>query len=174
MDAAAYYGRRRDAEPLGNSGILVVVQAEDSSADAYGLLTNQIDDLRSDMHLELDYLGIVVNHYDARRGYIATSSLDSWMAIRDPRVVGLVGDLKEQKEAVRVKQPLLAYAPSAPSPSHCAPSPGRSHDQQGSPARRRPPPSPRPRPSAPAARRSATPPRPPPREPLPRSSSPSA
>jgi chromosome partitioning protein len=111
MDAAAYYGRRRDGEGPGNSGVLVVVQAEDSSADAYGLLTSQIDDLRSDMHLELDYLGIVVNHYDARRGYIATSSLESWMAIRDPRVVGLIGDLKEQKEAVRVKQPLLAYAP---------------------------------------------------------------
>ncbi|MFJ9551788.1 ParA family protein [Streptomyces erythrochromogenes] len=111
MDAAAYYGRRRDSESPGNSGILVVVQAEDSSADAYGLLTTQIDDLRSDMHLDLDYLGIVVNHYDARRGYIATSSLESWMAIRDPRVVGLIGDLKEQKEAVRVKQPLLAYAP---------------------------------------------------------------
>ncbi|MFJ6791999.1 ParA family protein [Streptomyces angustmyceticus] len=111
MDAAAYYGRRRDSEAPGNSGVLVVVQAEDSSADAYGLLTTQIDDLRTDMHLELDYLGIVVNHYDARRGYIATSSLESWMAIRDPRVVGLIGDLKEQKEAVRVKQPLFAYAP---------------------------------------------------------------
>ncbi|MEU3051368.1 ParA family protein [Streptomyces sp. NPDC006984] len=114
MDAAAYYGRRRDGESPGNSGVLVVVQAEDSSADAYGLLTTQIDDLRSDMHLELDYLGIVVNHYDARRGYIATSSLESWMAIRDPRVVGLIGDLKEQKEAVRVKEPLLAYAPQCP------------------------------------------------------------
>jgi chromosome partitioning protein len=111
MDAAAYYGRRRDGEDPGNSGVLVVVQAEDSSADAYGLLTNQISDLRADMNLELDYLGIVVNHYDARRGYIATSSLESWMAISDPRVVGLIGDLKEQKEAVRVKQPLLAYAP---------------------------------------------------------------
>ncbi|MFE9934574.1 ParA family protein [Streptomyces sp. NPDC005533] len=111
MDAAAYYGRRRDGETPGNSGVLVVVQAEDSSADAYGLLTTQIDDLRSDMHLDLDYLGIVVNHFDARRGYIATSSLDSWMAIRDPRVVGIIGDLKEQKEAVRVKQALLAYAP---------------------------------------------------------------
>jgi chromosome partitioning protein len=111
MDAAAYYGRRRDGEDPGNSGVLVVVQAEDSSADAYALLTSQITDLRTDMNLELDYLGIVVNHYDARRGYIATSSLDSWMAIRDPRVVGLIGDLKEQKEAVRVKEPLLAYAP---------------------------------------------------------------
>ncbi|NED15313.1 ParA family protein [Streptomyces sp. SID9124] len=111
MDAAAYYGRRRQGEAPGNSGVLVVVQAEDSSADAYGLLTSQIEDLRDDMHLELDYLGIVVNHYDARRGYIATSSLESWMDIKDPRVVGVIGDLKEQKEAVRVKQPLLAYSP---------------------------------------------------------------
>ncbi|NUK09941.1 ParA family protein [Streptomyces lunaelactis] len=111
MDAAAYYGRRRPSEEPGNSGVLVVVQAEDSSADAYGLLTSQIEDLRSDMGLELEYLGIVVNHYDARRGYIATSSLENWMAIKDPRVVGVIGDLKEQKEAVRVKRPLLAYAP---------------------------------------------------------------
>ncbi|MEU9998056.1 ParA family protein [Streptomyces sp. NPDC050848] len=111
MDAAAYLGRRRPDEAPGNSGILVVVQAEDSSADAYGLLTSQIEDLRSDMHLDLDYLGIVVNHYDARRGYIATSSLQAWMDIKDPRVVGVIGDLKEQKEAVRMKEPLLVYAP---------------------------------------------------------------
>ncbi|GAB2891845.1 ParA family protein [Streptomyces mayteni] len=112
MDAAIYYGRRRENEPTGSSGALVVVQAEDSSADAYSLLTSQIEDLRTDLALELDYLGIVVNHYDARRGYIATSSLQAWMDIRDPRVIGVIGDLKEQKEAVRKKQPLLAYAPA--------------------------------------------------------------
>ncbi|GAA0616605.1 ParA family protein [Streptomyces crystallinus] len=111
MDAAAYYGRRRPGEVPGNSGTLIVVQAEDSSADAYDLLTSQIEDMRTDLALELDYLGIVVNHYDARRGYIATSSLQSWMDIKDPRVVGVIGDLKEQKEAVRVKRPLLSYAP---------------------------------------------------------------
>ncbi|TXL84508.1 ParA family protein [Streptomyces sp. IB2014 016-6] len=111
MDAAVYYGRRRPDEIPGNSGALIVVQAEDSSADAYELLTSQIEDMRSDLGLDVDYLGIVVNHYDARRGYIATSSLQSWMDIRDPRVVGVVGDLKEQKEAVRTKRPLLAYAP---------------------------------------------------------------
>ncbi|MET9879177.1 ParA family protein [Actinacidiphila glaucinigra] len=113
MDAAVYYGRRRPNEPLGSSGALIVVQAEDSSADAYDLLTTQIEDLRADLALDIDYLGIVVNHYDARRGYIATSSLQAWMDIKDPRVVGVIGDLKEQKEAVRVKRPLLAYAPKS-------------------------------------------------------------
>ncbi|WP_415954476.1 ParA family protein [Streptomyces sp. KLOTTS4A1] len=111
MDAAAYYGRRRPEESPGNSGVLIVVQAEDSSADAYDMLTGQIEDLRDDLALEIEYLGIVVNHYDARRGYIATSSLQAWMDIKDPRVVGVIGDLKEQKEAVRLKQPLLDYAP---------------------------------------------------------------
>ncbi|CAL9628670.1 ParA family protein [Streptomyces sp. enrichment culture] len=111
MDAASYYGRRRPDEVPGNSGVLIVVQAEDSSADAYGLLTSQIEDMRGDLGLDIDYLGLVVNHYDARRGFIATSSLQSWMDIKDPRVVGVIGDLKEQKEAVRAKLPLLAYAP---------------------------------------------------------------
>jgi chromosome partitioning protein len=110
MDAAAYYGRRREGERPGQSGALIVVQAEDSSADAYDLLTNQIEDLRHDLGLDLDYLGIVVNLYDGRRGYIATSSLQGWIDIKDPRVVGLISDLKEQKEAVRMKQPLLSYA----------------------------------------------------------------
>ncbi|MDX3762778.1 ParA family protein [Streptomyces sp. AK02-04a] len=113
MDAAAYYGRRRDGETPGQSGGLIVVQAEDSSADAYELLTTQIDDLRSDMTVDIDYLGIVVNLYDSRRGFIATSSLQGWVDIKDPRVVGLIGDLKEQKEAVRMKRPLLSYAPKS-------------------------------------------------------------
>ncbi|MDT6988344.1 ParA family protein [Streptomyces lusitanus] len=113
MDAAAYYGRRRDGERHGQSGALIVVQAEDSSADAYELLTTQIDDLRNDLQIDIEYLGIVVNLYDSRRGYIATSSLQGWVDIKDPRVVGLIGDLKEQKEAVRVKQPLLSYAPKS-------------------------------------------------------------
>ncbi|MFD7094521.1 ParA family protein [Streptomyces xanthophaeus] len=111
MDAAIYYGRRRDNEQPGASGALIVVQAEDSSADAYDLLTSQINDLRDDLSLDIGYLGLVVNLYDGRRGYIATSSLQAWMDIKDPRVVAIVPDLKEQREAVRVKQPLFVYAP---------------------------------------------------------------
>ncbi|MFJ8211356.1 ParA family protein [Streptomyces sp. NPDC096033] len=112
MDAAIYYGRRRDTEQPGASGALIVVQAEDSSADAYDLLTSQINDLRDDLSLDIDYLGLVVNLYDGRRGYIATSSLQAWMDIKDPRVVAIVPDLKEQRESVRLKQPLFVYAPN--------------------------------------------------------------
>jgi chromosome partitioning protein len=111
MDAAIHYGRRREGEQPGASGILIIVQAEDTSADAYDMLVEQIEDLREDMKISMDYLGIVVNLYDGRRGYIATSSLDQWRAIGDPRVVAVIPDLKEQKEAVRVKKPLLSYDP---------------------------------------------------------------
>ncbi|WP_327358755.1 ParA family protein [Streptomyces sp. NBC_01304] len=111
MDTALYYGRRREDEDPGSSGPLIVVQAEDSSADAYDLLVSQIEDLRDDMGVEIDYLGIVVNLYDPRRGFIATSSLDAWIGIKDPRVVAVIGDLTDQRKAVRLKQPLLSFAP---------------------------------------------------------------
>jgi chromosome partitioning protein len=111
VDAAIYYARRRDDERTGASGVLIPVQAEDSSADAFGMLTEQIADLCDDVIITVDYLGLVVTMYDSRRGYIATSSLDNWQSIGDPRVVAVVPDLKEQREAVRQKRPLLDYAP---------------------------------------------------------------
>ncbi|MER7466823.1 ParA family protein [Streptomyces sp. NPDC097981] len=117
MDNALYYGRAREDEAEGEqsaSGVVIVVQAEDSSADAYDLLISQIKDLTQDMNLRLERLGIVVNLFDQRRGYIATSSLDQWRALGTPPVIGVVPDLKEQREAVRVKEPLLVYSPDSP------------------------------------------------------------
>lgn len=113
MDSAIYYGRRRPEEKASTSGVVIPVQAEDSSADAYTLLTGQIEDLRQDMRLEIDYLGLVVNMYDSRRGFIATSSLQAWEEIGDPAVIAVVPDRKEQREAVRSKQGLLVYEPKS-------------------------------------------------------------
>lgn len=110
MDAALYYGRRRQGERAGVSGILIPVLAEDSSADAYAMLERQINSIQADLALTIDYLGLVVNLYDSRRGFVATSSLEKWKAIGDPRVLAVIGDLKEQREAVRMKKPLLSYA----------------------------------------------------------------
>ncbi|MFD0287697.1 AAA family ATPase [Streptomyces lutosisoli] len=112
MDAAIYYGRRREEEEPGNSGVLIPVQAEDSSADAFELLLEQIESGQADWRIEVDYLGLVVNLYDARDGYVITSSLEAWKAMEEPRVIGVIGRLKDQREAVRNKRALVAYAPS--------------------------------------------------------------
>ncbi|MFH8476566.1 ParA family protein [Streptomyces sp. NPDC018000] len=110
MDTALYYGRTREGEESHQSGIIIPVQAEDTSGDAYDMLAEQMDDLCEDLKVEITTLGFVVNLYDARNGYIATSSLQSWQSMDEP-VIGIVPELKEQREAVRRKEPLLAYEP---------------------------------------------------------------
>ncbi|MGW8985113.1 ParA family protein [Streptomyces parvus] len=110
MDTALYYGRTRKGEEEGQSGLVVPVQAEDSSGDAYDMLADQVDDLCEDLKVDIATVGFVVNLYDARNGYIATSSLESWQNMDEP-VLGVVPELKEQREAVRNKKPLLAYEP---------------------------------------------------------------
>ncbi|MFE2498812.1 ParA family protein [Streptomyces scopuliridis] len=112
MDAAIYYGRERDGEREGQSGILIVVQAEDSSADAYSMLVEQIDDGVIDWRITTTYLGLVVNLYDARDGHVVTSSLSEWYSLGEPRVIGVIPRRKEQREAARTRRPLLAYSPS--------------------------------------------------------------
>ncbi|MGW6412968.1 ParA family protein [Streptomyces vinaceus] len=110
MDTALYYARRRDGEEQGVSGVIIPVQAEDSSAKAFMMLDDQISALEEDLALEVDYLGFVVNLYEARRGTVATSSLERWEKMETPPLLAVIGDLKEQREAVRLQQPLLVYA----------------------------------------------------------------
>jgi chromosome partitioning protein len=111
MDTAIYYCRTREGEEDGASGIVIPVLSEDSSADAYDMLDEQIGDLVEDMDISIAQLGFVVNMYDSRKGYVATSSLEEWQTLGDPPVLAIVPELKDQREAVRLKQPLLAYAP---------------------------------------------------------------
>jgi chromosome partitioning protein len=111
MDTALYYARTRDGEQPRTSGIFIPVQAEDSSADAYDMLYEQLQDLSNDLDIDITLLGFIVNLYDARRGYVATSSLENWKAVGDPPVVAVIPQQKDQLEAVRLKEPLLAYAP---------------------------------------------------------------
>ncbi|MCX4537561.1 ParA family protein [Streptomyces sp. NBC_01669] len=115
MDAGLVYGRQRDDEKPGASGPVTPVEAEDTSAQANGMLINQVGSLTRDYDIDVDVeqLGLVVNKYDSRRGFIATSSLDKWKALGTPRVLSVIPDVKEQREAVRVQRPLLDYAPES-------------------------------------------------------------
>ncbi|MFF7858964.1 AAA family ATPase [Streptomyces sp. NPDC007904] len=118
MDAGIFYGHRRDGEKPGRSGLVIPVEAEDTSAQAYGMLINQVASLTKDYDIEVEQLGLVVNKYDSRRGFIATSSLEKWKALGTPPVLAVVPDLKEQREAVRLQKPLLAYAPESDQAHH--------------------------------------------------------
>lgn len=113
MDNALYYVRTREGEEEDSSGIVIPVQAEDSSADAYQLLREQIDALCDDLEIEICDLGFIVNLYDSRKGYVVTSSLEGWQSIGKPEVIAVMHELKDQREAVRAKTPLLAYAPDS-------------------------------------------------------------
>ncbi|MBT2611442.1 ParA family protein [Streptomyces sp. ISL-87] len=110
MDTALYYARRRDGEAVEVSGVVIPVQAEDSSAKAFRMLDEQISSLEEDFALAIEYLGFVVNLYESRRGFVATSSLERWEKMESPRLLAVIGDLKEQREAVRMRQPLLVYS----------------------------------------------------------------
>ncbi|MFF1746198.1 hypothetical protein [Streptomyces mirabilis] len=61
-------------------------------------------------------LGFVVNMYDSRKGHAAWSSLDEWQKIGESPVLAIVPELKDQREAVRVKQSLLVHAPYGEQP----------------------------------------------------------
>ncbi|MGA4902949.1 ParA family protein [Streptomyces griseoincarnatus] len=113
MDAGIYYARRRENEAPGNSGVLIPVQPEDSSGDAFKLLRHQIESGQVDWRIEVDDLGLVVNLYDPRDGYVVTSSLEAWRQLKEPRMIGVVRRLKEQREAVRNRQNIISYAPSS-------------------------------------------------------------
>jgi chromosome partitioning protein len=111
VDAALYYSGTREAEKERNSGIIIPVQAEDSSAEAYVLLSEQIEAIKEDLRIDVDTLGLVVTLYSPQRGHIATSSLEQWQSLGTPPVLGIMKDLKQQREAVRLKQPILDYDP---------------------------------------------------------------
>ncbi|MGH3188319.1 MAG: ParA family protein [Streptosporangiaceae bacterium] len=113
VDAAIHYGRQRDGEKPGRSGLLIPVQAEPSSAHAYRLLMGQMGQLCADMRITVGTLGLVVNLYDSRRGYIVTDSLRNWQSLGDPAVLAVIQDLKELREAAHKHQPLLEYLPGS-------------------------------------------------------------
>ncbi|MFD9084545.1 ParA family protein [Streptomyces erythrochromogenes] len=113
MDAALYYARQREEEKPGSSGLVIPVEAEDTSAQAYGMLIQQTESLARDYDVVIEQIGLVVNKFDSRRGYIATSSLEKWKSLGTPPVLAVVPDLKEQREAVRTQRPLLEYAPES-------------------------------------------------------------
>lgn len=118
-DAALVAARDRDHErgpahggerPEVTGRIVIPVEAEDSSLTALRLLLRQIATLQDVVGITLTIAGLVVNMYDARRGRIATTTLEAYRNHRLP-VLGVFGQRKEITEAWRAKQTVIQYAP---------------------------------------------------------------
>ena len=113
LDAALYYCRRRDDERKQRSGVLIPVNADRYSYKAFTMLRRQIDDLEIDASAHIDYLGLILNEYDGRKGQVVQRSHDSWLEFVNPGVLAVIKALKEAIEAPAGRQPLLEYAPDS-------------------------------------------------------------
>ncbi len=113
MDTALYYVRRRDGELADRSGVITPVWANKASHRAFRLLKSQMDDLCRKGRIQVDYLGLIINAYDSRRGKLVKENKDQWERSSSPSVLAVIGDLKEGREAADGEIPLLEYAPDS-------------------------------------------------------------
>jgi chromosome partitioning protein len=110
-DNALVATRRPGATDEHAGGAVVVpVQAEDSSLDALRLLFDQIRTVEQELRLQIDVAGLVVNLYDARRGRIATSTLDAYRGMDGLEVLAVIGDRTAIREAWRLHRPVTEHA----------------------------------------------------------------
>ncbi|MFF1908232.1 ParA family protein [Kitasatospora sp. NPDC058218] len=113
MDTALYYVRRREGELADRSGVITPVWANKASHRAFRLLKSQMDDLCRKGRIQVDYLGLIINAYDSRRGKLVKENKDQWEKSSSPAVLAVIGDLKEGREAADGEIPLLEYAPDS-------------------------------------------------------------
>lgn len=93
--------------------ILIPVQAEDTSLDALGLLFDQIRTVETELRVQLDVGGLVVNLYDSRRGRIATSTLEAFRGMEGLEVLAVIGDRTAVRETRRLTTPVVEHAPTS-------------------------------------------------------------
>jgi chromosome partitioning protein len=111
MDIAMHYAQRREGELAERSGVLMPVWADTPSFEAYDLFNSQRNDLMEMTRVRVDELGFVINHYDGRRGASVQKKREEWEERANPGVLQVFGDLKEQRDAVDRRTPLLEWAP---------------------------------------------------------------
>lgn len=109
-DAALVAAREREGQP---GGVLVPVEAEDSSIRALRLLFRQIGTLSQVMDVTIDVMGLVPSRVDVRGGGVVTSVLAAFHGLGDPPVLGEIRVRKEIREAWREHQTVIEYAPAS-------------------------------------------------------------
>lgn len=111
-DNALVAARHRPDTDQVQGKIVIPVQAEDSSLRALRLFLRQVATLQEALRIQLDVAGLVVNLYDGRKGRIATSTLEAFQN-HPLGVLAVFKDLKEVREAWRMRTTVIAHAPDS-------------------------------------------------------------
>lgn len=113
-DSALVATRRRTAggRTEVDGQIIIPVEAEDSSIRALRLLLRQVRTLCEALDIELNIAGLLVSLYDARRGKVATTTLDAFKN-HQLGVVEVIHDRAKVRDSWREHKPLLDYAPDS-------------------------------------------------------------
>jgi chromosome partitioning protein len=109
-DAGLVAARRREGR---HGGILVPVEAEDSSIRALRLLLRQVVILSRLMRIDLDVLGLIPSRFDVRDGEVVTSTLEAFRGLGRPPVVAEIRKRTDIRQAWRAKVPVLEHAPKS-------------------------------------------------------------
>ncbi|MFL6115613.1 MAG: ParA family protein [Catenulispora sp.] len=109
-DTALMAARHRDGR---RSGIVVPVEAEDSSIRALRLLLRQIAILSVEMDVELSILGLVPSRFDVRDGEIVESTLEAFRELGEPPVIGEIRKRSDVRQAWRARVSVLEHAPKS-------------------------------------------------------------
>lgn len=92
--------------------VVIPVEAEDSSLHALRLLMSQIESVRAELRVDIDVLGMVVNAYDARRGYEVTSTYAALEGMDLP-ILATVKDLAALRRAWRAGESVYDIDPDS-------------------------------------------------------------
>lgn len=101
------------ARPGHRGGLIVPVEAEDSSIRALRLLLRQVGSLSRVMNVNIDVLGLVPSRFDMRDGAMVTSMLEAFRAMGKPPVIAEIRKRTAIREAWRAKVPITEYAPTS-------------------------------------------------------------
>ncbi|MFJ8677709.1 ParA family protein [Streptomyces sp. NPDC093589] len=97
--------------PGKRGGLLIPVEAEDSSIRALRLLLRQVAILSDDMDVQIDILGLIPTRFDMRDGEIVSSMLEAFRNLGSPPVIAEIRKRTDIRKAWRAKQPVLEYDP---------------------------------------------------------------
>jgi chromosome partitioning protein len=114
IDAPPSLGILTDNALLAAHGVIVPVEALDSSLKALDLLLQQIRTVEQALSLEIDILGLVIGRYDAREGGVVTSAREALEALPVP-TLAVVHNRAHIREAWRLHAPITEYAPTSDS-----------------------------------------------------------